>query len=758
MIVFGFYIIIFLSGCGVMLEQGLNQQQWSQYKKNIDFDANGIPTISATGWEELIELQGFTIASERLWQMDLMRRVAAGELSEWFGSMALKYDTKQRQEFWRTTAEHLYSQLPQDEKKFVDEYTHGVNRFIKQYKNQWGYEYYIMAEQPRLWSGSDSMLILMTMANNLSTVIYREEIQGLWKSAMSEDWAKFLFSTNHPWNKTMFGESNNQVTLPKQSSWLPISPIAKNISKELANVTVKVDDSMPGSNNWVWRDKKHTFVVNDPHLGYGVPMIWYAMRMRVSADEWVVGTAIPGIPGIILGMNQSIAWGFTNLREDVDDLLKETLNDKKTAYLDKNKSGKTIWKPIKKLTDTIKVKHSEDVSVEVWRTHRGPLSQKKYLGEDYYSRQWLGFFPQKIRIATIKLNRAKDWEDFNKALDVMLVPAQNVVMADRHGNIGYRSSGQGIIRNISGRVPQPAINGEWRGFKPVYDRPRQWISKQTNTAQAKFIATANERIWIDEFDHGWGGNERKERIESYLSSHENLTMKEMKQLQLDTKSRLHGLILNWMIKHSTNQTTDYQLMVGQWEKWDHHASSAPEVFTDAVFIQDKLFELLISKVKKMVLKKDIKKTPYLWARGNAWLIKVLSIKNGLNIFGHDNTEVANWLAEKVIKNRQKNKGNYSKENQWKAQHPFVKTVPFLGKKFKIKEYPQPGYSGLVRKESPHSGATTRLIWDMNNPSNSQWIFPVGQSGHAQSQHFSDFQEKWHQGQYINVLDSRYEWH
>ena len=507
-----------------------------------------------------------------------------------------------------------------------------------------------------------------------------------------------------------------------------------------------------GSNEWAWRGRQQYFLANDPHLAISVPNIWYAIRLRKGPNDWHVGVTIPGIPDIVLGMNPSIAWAFTNTHEDVDDLFEEVLNKAETHYQDKDAQGQLVWREIDKRHATIKIKGQPDETFETWFTHRGPLRHREHLGDAYFSRAWLPLKPGMLNVPTFALTQTTDWSSFNQALDSIKVPAQHIMMMDRQGNIGYRPAGVGVLRRVTGRRPQPGASSDWLGLQQGDDRVRIWAPVGS---QRNWLATANQRVWVAPFMHGYAGDERVDRIGSVLSQAKHFQREDMQQLQLDTVSRFHRHVIRWLSKHVIPKNDAERSLLARWQSWDGDAQSDPITFAQAQFVAKALLQEILDRARTTFLPVEKQKTPYTWRVGNALLLTTLNEPDGLRVFGFE----PETLATQVMQQMQTNdfSQGYAEKNRWQAQHPFVHQIPILGKLFEIASAPQVGNRWVIRAESPKFGPSVRLVWDLKNIENSTWNLPVGQSGHVGSGHFRDFQERWYAGEYWPVLDKRYTW-
>lgn len=723
--------------------------------ESIQFDADGIPTIRTTSWERALELQGFATASERLWQMDLLRRSASGRLTEWFGDhpSAVRWDFNRRKELWQETADQAVEDLPEAERSACDHFTKGVNRFVEQANWTWGLEYVLLASRPEPWKCRDTMLILMALVDDMSRSFEIDAAGVAWRKHLPKSWQEFLFPDGHPWATPLFGTRSAFSAIPEKD-FLPDEPITnQDVGQEN-----EMDSTFRGSNNWVWRNPQSLLLANDPHMSMTVPQTWFAVRFVVretSKKNWAVGVSVPGIPGIILGRNQDIAWAFTNHREDVDDLLEETLSsDKKTYLASRDGKGTPIWKPVEETPFVIHPRGGKPVEGVARRTHRGPLLELDELPGKMVSHQWLGFKRHMLRLPVLKLISATHWDSFNEAIDALASPAQNVLYADKLGNMGIRLSGTGVVRNVTGMEVQPALVGEWKGLESPSQRPRRFYPASSSPSPMH-IATANEQVRTYPFGAYYASGIRKHRIETVLSQKPDQNAESMQALQGDRTSEYLPLFLKMLTTHAKTTPQELKEAVERWKKWDGDATHDAKTFSEAVAAHNRWTSLLLGRLRRRLLPADLQKARYDWKNRNAWLLRLVESPNTHRALGLEIGEVATWvlgdgkwLAKVDL---------YSHENRWMAQHPLAGAVPLLGTWMRLDEAPQTGFEGLVRIERPKFGASTRLVWDLMHPERSTWGFPVGQSGHVGSQHYKDLRRRWFGDKGIAVFPKDWEY-
>ncbi|MBK8014279.1 MAG: penicillin acylase family protein [Deltaproteobacteria bacterium] len=768
----------------------------------VVFDASGIPTIEAEDWAKVFETQGYVVAAHRLFQMDLMRRAASGRLSAWFGQQTVEIDRRRRLEDWNRVATEGLKNLKPRDRAFLDAYAKGVNRFIDTHRWRWGVEYLLLHEAPAHWEAKDSLLMMLSLAEYLSTSAEPEVLPSLWRDALPPAWANFLFPAEHPWNEPYFGKRSSTPLERPLSAALPRSPLDDEDRAEAGQGLRP--DVFYGSNNWSWCGESGCFLANDPHLFQTVPHLWFGVRLRVAPDDWVVGSSVPGLPGVILGMNPSLAWAFTNVGEDVDDYLLERVDPDKKTYVDRVEDGVDVWAPIEERPYEIEVRGGQNVSGVAWFTRRGPLQERPPL-KGYYSRQWLPLRPGVLRFS-VDLNFVQDWASLNEAADGLSTPAQNIVFVDRAGNMGYRASGYGVRRRVSGSRPQPAIEGEWLAVEAPSSRRRFLYSvrgardsegavggedvvedeevvedegavesevaaqalvdagEETPPASSspnarfaasspRFIATNNQRIWVDQFGHRWDSDLRHERILRALRAKKTFTQEDMWQLQRDTESRYLRELLRWVADHADASGSVEVQVANRWRAWDGVAETDPRSFTDGLQADAVLTDLALGRVRRHLLSGASKTLEYNAIQRSGWVIEVLAHPDGLGVFGLDEREVATHILKEATRAPRR---IYSEENRWGAQHPFS-AIPILGKLFAVEAPPQIGYDDVLRVEMPTFGASVRMVWNLREPAKSTWSYPVGQSGHVMSEHYRDLQPAWMKGQPIEVFDDRFEW-
>jgi Protein related to penicillin acylase len=470
-------------------------------------DSRSIPYIEAKTDADLYFMQGYTTASDRLWQMDLLRRVARGETAELFGRATLEEDKKWRRYGFAGISEQSVQYLEPELRAALENYARGVNAYIASLTPETTpVEFKILQYKPREWTPADTVVIGKILAEALSSTYTGDLLRDATKNL---DPAKLADLNNKvtPYDVILFGKDRfetpaAQFQEEKRVSESILSTLEEDMrvrERSLSRVGLFAE-GLAASNNWVISGKRTAdgkpLLANDPHLLAAAPGIWYLTHLSTPTMR-VSGVTFPGVPGVVLGHNEHIAWGATNVGPDVQDVYIENLN---TRGQYETPEG---WKPLMFRNEEIKVRTNPlnpattIDSFTVTYTRNGPLIIDTK--DRAVSLKWTAFDPKNSDFnAFYSLNRAKDWNGFKKSLSTYGGAMQNFVYADVKGNIGWYAVGKlPIRRKGEGALPYDGAgtDGDWVGFVPFAELPNLYNPPEG------FIMTANQRIAGTDYKH-----------------------------------------------------------------------------------------------------------------------------------------------------------------------------------------------------------------------------------------------------------------
>lgn len=709
-------------------------------------DKMGVPHINATNDYDLYFSQGFVTAQDRLFQMDLSRRQSSGQLSEVVGKVALDRDKYFLTLGLRRAAEESWNQYTEEYRNIIQAYTDGVNAYrmgaIKSKRLQ--IEFKLLGYEPTEWTPVDSLAIGKYMAFDLG---------GNWEGQAFRHWSLQELSKNKALE--LF------PTYPKDAATIIAENIANPIDIESSFASTIQRNEWNGSNNWVVSGAKtksgKPMLADDPHLSLATPSVWYETHL-VSPTMNVQGVIFAGIPGIILGHNDDIAWGVTNVGPDVQDLYIEKPNPENELEF----KYEGAYEAAKVVKYNIKVKDEKEIPYDVVITRHGPIVSE-FMG-DYNKKQklalkWTALQPSNELEAVIKMNKSSNWDEFLKALESFHTPAQNFVFASTDGTIGYRANGLIPIRkNGDSLLPVPGWvdDYEWQGYIPWDELPTILNPKEG------YIATANNKVVDDEYPYHisntWAQPYRAERIKEVLKSDSEITVNDFMKLQTDyanLRAREFLPLLLPIIKVKTEEEKEALKLLSEWNKVDDATLAAPLVFQ---FLFDKLQHNLFDKDipesmqskflgKDLVIDEMIRKASMgnesIWIKDaggyEKWINKSFedAISRGTEMYGDDITD---W--------------KWGDFHQVEFSHPLSSTAPLQylfnqsdnlpvgGSKVTVGAAGYKADTGIV-----NHGASWRFIIDMVNTSESYHTVGPGQSGHFLSEWYHNQKADWATGTY-----------
>ncbi|MDF2626297.1 MAG: penicillin amidase [Symbiobacteriaceae bacterium] len=555
-------------------------------------DEWGVPHIEAANSLDLYMAQGYVTAQDRLWQMDVTRRAAAGRLSEAMGASQINTDKFLRTLMLRQAAERTIDSLSPWAIEALEAYAAGVNAFINEAtaSGRLPVEFTLLGYKPEPWSIVDSASVGKLMAYDLGGNYRAEVFRYQLRAMVGDELTREVMPTYPDDGITIMRSDAAGKQVGSAAPYLPPAGSGVDVSGLLA--TAIYPDENIGSNNWVVSGKLtqsgKPLLANDPHLGINLPAIWYQSHLVVTDEKdplSVIGATFPGAPGVVIGHNDKVAWGVTNTGPDVQDLYIERRNPNNPYQFEFN--GK--WEDATVYKDPIKVKGQADIPFEVVVTRHGPIVSEVVGAEgdrpqEALALKWTAHLPSTEPEAILLLNRAGNWEEFREALKQFWVPTQNFVFASVDGTIAYRPGGVVPIRaKGDGLLPVPGWDGqhEWTGYI-AFDK----MPEVVNPAE-EFIVTANNKV-IDSgypylLSHTWAEPYRAARITEMIQGKTGLTADHMQALQTDYANLRARTMLPQLLPmlQSAELNATEKAALALLEQWNHVDSAdqgAPFLF------------------------------------------------------------------------------------------------------------------------------------------------------------------------------------
>ncbi len=730
----------------------------------IERDAQGVPSIHGASYPDICFGLGVLHAQDRFFQMDLLRRKAAGELSALVGAVALPMDTQTRVHRFRARMQAVWEAMPPAEKLPIQRYCDGVawglaNGYVE--SNAKPFEYHVLRTEPEAWQPEDCLLCVCSMYLELqNSQIAVKKARGKLHKSFPPEVANFFDPDGTPWDAAIDGSTVPIAPIPKKESLnfrlnQNLNRIASAPVSSLAWETPQL-----GSNNWVVAGKntRHggAIVCDDMHLAINLPNIWYRTAMHwTDADgtaRRACGVTLPGGPAIVAGSNGYIAWGFTNTEGNWLDLLFIESNPKNRSQYNST-SG---WKDISVHQEQIAVKGEAPVSVTIRETEWGPIVEEDQ--EPPYVIRWVAHQPGGVNLKSMEILQARTLE---QALDIANqcgIPHQNCIIGDRSGRIAW---------TIAGRIPRRPVGGPrgwaqalqhvaWDGFLKPSEYPRVvdpasgriWTANNRVVGGAMFATLGNGGVDI---------GHRAGQIRDRLMAIESADEKDMLKVQLDDEARSmqkwKKLFLDTVPKDGSRpKRTELREHV---TNWDGHASAAGVGYTVLNHFRNEIRTLVYEPLLELMARKQ-----YL---GNYTVAMMQQMEGPLWALVSEKPEhllhprYPTWnalfldAADRTVAVMQST-GTPIDEQTWgtvngaKVRHPLSAAIPLSGRWLNRPDAPLPGARrDLPRISSPGHGASERFAVSPGKEEQGIFHMPGGQSGHPLSPHYTDGHAAWEQG-------------
>jgi len=734
-------------------------------------DSLGIPTITASNLSDLFFAQGYVTAQERLWQMDMMRRFASGDLAMILGPSFVPVDREQRILGLRQVAEKVIAGMDPMQREQLQAYANGVNAYIAEHGKTLPMEFRFLTYAPHVWTIEDSLLVGHSITEFLNHGYYREillkekALAKLGPELTAELFVNSSWRDHPPGSEAMSLQDHLPNELePDEEGSAPATKggkaaPAKGLTQpvghsEFLPFNVPLDSLAPelsyhpGSNNWVVSGA-HTvtskpLLSNDMHLELRLPNTWYEAHL-ICGDFDVVGVTLPGMPYVFVGHNRNIAWGFTNLGPAVEDVFIEKFNEK-GEYL----TPQGWVQPVHR-KEVIQVKGKPEVTLDVVVTRHGPIITSLVPGETrQLALQWVIYKPDTSKIPFFQLDSARNWKEFRAALAPFGAPGQNTVYADVDGHIGYQATGFVPIRaSGDGSLPVSGDTDayEWTGFVPYDEMPRVF------DPPSGIIATANGRVTPDGYRYPlsfeWGSPYRTERIYKLLSKPKKYGLADMLAIQIDVVSELDRYCAErfvYAIDHSPKASERAKAAADLMRNWDGTMAVDSAAPTIAYYSRGKLNELLL----KPKLGDDWEAYTHGYM-APVWLENVLSHQSPQWLpAGYGNyDELLTAAVEAVVSDstapKKLSHWTWGRAHQVDVKHPFWSNLPILKRAADPGPQPLSGDGLTVKQVGLRFGPSERFTADMSDLDHSTLNIVNGESGNLFDDHYNDQWDAYYHG-------------
>lgn len=757
---------------------------------SIRRDKHAVPHISAENSHDAFLALGYVHAQDRLWQMELQRRFAAGRLSEIFGTSTITDDRLLRLLGLYRAAQLAWERQSEAARAPIEAYVKGINAFIsRQPRYRLSPEFTLFRVRPEVWSCSDVIAWLKVMAlessGNYEAEILRYDIEQQY----GKQYADLLLPANDPSDLSILGSTKllfksgvqpSQATSSGTSSegtyhsskqnhpWrLAFLEARQRISKKL--IFAGSGLSGFGSNSWVVDGSRSStgkpLLANDPHLGPRIPSTWYLAHLS-APDLDVIGATIPGLPGVVVGRNRAISWGITNMFPDTQDLYFEELDDTGTKARYKEE-----WEPVQRIKETIKVRGAKDVEQLVRITRHGPLisDYSNLVGpglaadtrppyREGWSLRWSALEPEDESIQSfLKVNQARNWTEFTQALRSYVAPAQNFIYADSEGNIGYYGVGRIPVRlQHDGLKPVDGRSGtnEWQGWIPFEQLPHTYNPPEHAIVTANNRPFAGDDVYIG---RDWDKPYRAKRLMQLLEQNPTLTPAMCRELQADTHSLCAEEILPRLLTALQPQDKSSLQAVQLLKNWDYNARGSSSAAA--------LFEVWLQQIFQGLMQTTL--SPRL-ARIYDSHVEIYGFRFLISCLTQQPAEIASIISPEALQTilqqalhksivyLQKHLGLRSENWRWDRLH----TIQFDHQP--LSDLPLPGryisrrvssggdhstvnigsFSMQQTSLKQHAVATYRQVIDLSSSHTNYFILAIGQAGHMLSPHYDDYLEDW----------------
>ncbi len=728
---------------------------------SVYLDERLVPHVVAENDADAYFIQGYLHAKFRLWQMEFSTHAAAGRISEIIGERAVNFDREQRRIGMVYAAENMLKEMEANEftRLSTEQYTAGINAYIESLsESELPIEYKILGYKPEKWGNLKTALFIKQMTKTLAYSVDDLPLTAL-KNVFSDEQMQILF----PQLQDSLDPISPKGTLFEKASFTPIAPgkadsvylHKKDSSLKMAFLEQPSKDN--GSNNWAVSGVKtksgSPILCNDPHLDLTLPAIWYEMQITTNTMN-AYGVSFPGIPGIVIGFNDSIAFGFTNAGRDVRDFYEIQFKDAgKKQYLFNSE-----WKEAVQRVEEIRIKGKTSLFDTVAYTVFGPVTYDERFSTPLTNGKaiacrWIAHDPSNELLMWHYLDRAKNYDDYYNALQYFTVPAQNMIFASKRGDIAIWQKGIFPARwNRQGIYVMPGVESSymWQGMIPAAENPHQV------NPERGFVSSANQRPVDGTYPYFIPGGYdvyRGLQINRNLTKMNGIVPEDMMRLQNDTYNAFAEVTTKLMLKYtdvsrlSTDESRFFEL-IRNWNLRNEVDSKAATVF-------QVWYDSLENAVwKDEFLQKDT--MVYAWPSENT-LVDALARDSAFSFADNINTSQKETVADVFVSSfkaaakalllmEKENKLEWATHKNTTVYHMLRDAVmPFAKQGLKIG-----GGKHIINATQHSHGPSWRMIVHLTEETEAYVVYPGGQVGNPGSKYYDQFIDTWAKGQYYKA--------
>jgi penicillin G amidase len=740
----------------------------------VDRDALGVPTITGATREDAARALGFLHAQDRFFQMDLQRRQAAGELSGLVGPRAMEADEGMRLHRFRDVAHRALALADPSYRGVLDAYAAGVNAGLKSLGAP-PFEYLVLRATPEPWTTEDSILTVLAMFNTLQgRQAAFEQSHGALRDTLPEPMFRFLSTAGSEWETPVVGNPIQRPPIPsaevfdlhqvrtteaRRHGGSFGSEEKKDLRVSVSPWFVRDQEAEPiiGSNNWAV-DGAHSasgvaILANDMHLSIAVPIIWYRASMafpdpdQPTVNRQLAGVTLPGLPGLVVGSNGDVAWGFTNTGGDWSDLIRLEPDPREPAkYLTPDGP-----KAFDVYEETIAAKGAVAKTVVIKWTIWGPVVWKDARGRDYAQR-WVAHDATALAADVTKPERARTVTDMLQVVAGLGIPNQNVTMVDRSGRIAWTIGGT-IPKRVGhdGMTPESWADGSrrWDGYLTPAEFPRIVDPKDGRiwTANAPVVDGA---MLASIGEGGYADGIRARLIRDRLMRIDKATPQDMLSIQLEDRAlfleRWRQLLLE-TLKSSSGARAQYRDLVDK--GWTGRASTGSVGYRLVKEFRMLFVRRVMTSLTAPALAVDpaFDYTRLLRGEGPVW--QIIS-ERPMHLL---DPKYKNWddaildtvdavIAQLTEGGKSLADRTWGEANSAEIRHPLAGAIPFFGRYLNMPGDPLPGDVYTPRASTPRTGPSERMVVSPGRENEGILEVPTGQSGHPLSPHYGDQYRAW----------------